>query len=760
VITPSASHARACLSNKEFARSWSAVFVLGLALVVVAGLVIYPKIGPDMFFSWDSATYVTNARDYFENGTLTGLVASYTQSLGNLAYPFNYNLLPEVRLAYFGGAIHPVLMYLVASILYFSSAFVLAAIIGFGPLTAMVSGLTMIWLTMPLTSPPLFSIIFWYFSPYSIPHVYQFTLLFVTTYYIGRLGIVGNLLAILLLILEVIWVNVAGAKGGIFVVLGAGLFGIAIATSSESRKVFAWRGLAAVLVLLVIVTTGVLHYIRGIYAYTATLLLFSEMQSSGTLGALLRTMFPDLQLSYLQNISKIWLNDQLGYPLTILSTVGVIWTIIWPPTRIARHLAIAMIALLPFLLLFIYGQVIGSAAYPLYVIYAVAGAFAVGRWAWSGLAPYLVHHQDGTLRVAGLQLAKLSPNGWSPAATIALVMLSFTMVARVADKAPAGWIYPPSRPPLIETLASSIRFAPGDTFHGRYLDMSITAPLEDGTLPKGSTLVYGLMKVALDHVMAFGNDLTVQGPRFYDVPVALELNRLNSAASVLFYNFLLSTEGEVQRIDTRTVTHFDPRLFRLLGIKYVLSQRPIDREYASRVEVSQLPAETSLYEVSGINVGQFSPLQISVIPEWRSVLERMAAADFDPEQSAILQDNWAGTASLSRATAQIVRTVGGYRVTANSSGRALIVLPFEFSRCLVVNESEGSARIGRADFFLTGLVFENKVDAELRFRFGPFENAGCRLADLADIRAMGLDIASFEDFRKRHPGRFQFEGVF
>jgi hypothetical protein len=760
VITSFVSDAQPYLSDKRLMRSWSAAFTLGLGLVIVAGLVVFPKIGSQMFFSWDSSTYVTNAKDYLENGTLTGLVASYTQSLGNLAYPFNYNLLPEVRLAYFDGLIHPVLMYLVASLLYFSSTFVLAAIIGFGPLTALVSGLTTVWLTMPLTSPPLFSIIFWYFSPYSIPHVYQFTLLFVTTYYIGRLGIVGNLLAILLLILEVIWVNVAGAKGGIFVVLGAGLFGISIATSSESWKVFAWRGLAAVLVLLVIVTTGVLNYIRGIYAYTATLLLFSEMQSSGTLGALLRTMFPDLQLSYLQNISKIWLNDQLGYPLSILSALGVIWAIIWPPTRIARHLAVAMLATLPFLLLFVYGQVIGSAAYPLYVIFAVAGAFALGRWIWRGLGPYLLQHRGAAFRFTRLQPARLSPSGWSPVAAIALVMLSFTVLARVKDRAPIGWIYPPSRPALIETLASTIRFRPGDAFHGRYLDMSITAPLEDGTLPKGSTLVYGLMKVALDHVMAFGNDLTVQGPRFYDVPVAMELNRMNSAASVLFYNFLLSAEGEVQRIDTRTVTHFDLRLFRLLGIRYVLSHRPIDREYASNVEVSQLPAGTSLYEISGINLGQFSPTRVSIIPEWRSVLERMAAVDFDPEQSAILQENWAGTEPLSAATAQIVRTVGGYRVTANSSGRALLVLPFEFSRCLVMDESQGNARIGRADFFLTGLAFEKKLDAQLRFRFGPFENSGCRLADLADIRAMGLDIASFTAFRERHPTRFQFEGVF
>jgi hypothetical protein len=85
VITSFVSDAQPYLSDKRLMRSWSAAFTLGLGLVIVAGLVVFPKIGSQMFFSWDSSTYVTNAKDYLENGTLTGLVASYTQSLGNLA---------------------------------------------------------------------------------------------------------------------------------------------------------------------------------------------------------------------------------------------------------------------------------------------------------------------------------------------------------------------------------------------------------------------------------------------------------------------------------------------------------------------------------------------------------------------------------------------------------------------------------------------------------------------------------------------------
>jgi hypothetical protein len=92
-------------------------------------------------------------------------------------------------------------------------------------------------------------------------------------------------------------------------------------------------------------------------------------------------------------------------------------------------------------------------------------------------------------------------------------------------------------------------------------------------------------------------------------------------------------------------------------------------------------------------------------------------------------------------------------------GGARFVLPFEFSRCLVIETDADDARIDRVDF-LTGLTFQKTLDAELRFRFGPFENAGCRLADLADIQTMGVNAKSVAEFTKRYPGHFVFEGLF
>jgi hypothetical protein len=40
-----------------------------------------------------------------------------------------------------------------------------------------------------------------------------------------------------------------------------------------------------------------------------------------------------------------------------------------------------------------------------------------------------------------------------------------------------------------------------------------------------TALAYALMVSAVERAIKFGNDLTTQGPRFYDIPVAMEGNR-------------------------------------------------------------------------------------------------------------------------------------------------------------------------------------------------------------------------------------------
>src|SRR5207248_9906534 len=145
--------------------------------------------------------------------------------------------------------------------------------------------------------------------------------------------------------------------------------------------------------------------------------------------------------------------------------------------------------------------------------------------------------------------------------------------------------------------------------------------------------------------------------------------------------------------------------FRLLGIKYVLCAHPLADESASTVQMLHLPADTWLYEIEAINAGQYSPTEISLISEWRAALEAIGSPAFDPRRLALAHDDWAGNVPLTAAdNAEIMRTTEGYRLTASSSATSLLVLPFEFSRCLNLKQVEGNARMGRVDFFLTGVV--------------------------------------------------------
>jgi hypothetical protein len=289
--------------------------------------------------------------------------------------------------------------------------------------------------------------------------------------------------------------------------------------------------------------------------------------------------------------------------------------------------AIAMLAFAPFLLLFAYGMTLASAMYPLFITFAVVGASGICR----------LVGQTFNLRIPR-PLAKWSAfdvwwaeslkRRWFQLAATAFATFCFVLHAQSVLLLPSGWRFPPANPPLAQLLAEQLRFRSGDDFRGRYLDMSITRPIEAGVFPQGTPLAAAMMKTAYDHVIEFGNDLTIQHPRFDDIPVAMEGNRMSTPMSALFHNFLLINPGETERIDYRTITRFVPHLFQLLGVRYVLSQKTLKDETVSKVDIPQLPAGTWLYEVVDVNTGQFSPTSFALVTNWQSALERMGARVF------------------------------------------------------------------------------------------------------------------------------------
>jgi hypothetical protein len=79
----------------------------------------------------------------------------------------------------------------------------------------------------------------------------------------------------------------------------------------------------------------------------------------------------------------------------------------------------------------------------------------------------------------------------------------------------------------------------------------------------------------------------------------------------------------------------------------------------------------------------------------------------------------------------------GVRVQAASNGPAHILLPLQFSHCLVVVNG-APARLTRANLLQTLVSFEGTLDARLEFHFGLFADNKCRLRDGLDNKALGL----------------------
>ena len=83
--------------------------------------------------------------------------------------------------------------------------------------------------------------------------------------------------------------------------------------------------------------------------------------------------------------------------------------------------------------------------------------------------------------------------------------------------------------------------------------------------------------------------------------------------------------------------------------------------------------------------------------------------------------------------------LSGYDITvsAETRGRSLLVLPFEFSHCLDASASDGGfVRLQPVNGILTGVVFEGSGTVRITALGAPWSRAACRLHDRSWWRDM------------------------
>ena len=240
----------------------------------------------------------------------------------------------------------------------------------------------------------------------------------------------------------------------------------------------------------------------------------------------------------------------------------------------------------------------------------------------------------------------------------------------------------------------------------------------------------------------------------------MEYNELITPAYFAFVRTFLTDPRDIQYRNIIGTRHIDLRILRSIGVRFVITDLPM----SGATLRAQIPIPVSpeprrllgfadhkldgfdlfLYELDGVNLGQFSPTETKLAADANQALTHLSDGTLDLERTAVV-----GEPMPDRLTAARLELFAfgrdEYRLRASSAGRSILLLPIEFSRCLEISDAAGGTpRLFRADLLLTGVLFERQLDARISFHNGPFRNSRCRLDDLADSNRMAMRNA-FKD---------------
>jgi hypothetical protein len=152
--------------------------------------------------------------------------------------------------------------------------------------------------------------------------------------------------------------------------------------------------------------------------------------------------------------------------------------------------------------------------------------------------------------------------------------------------------------------------------------------------------------------------------------------------------------------------------------------------------------ELNLYEFRNPNLGNYSPIRTQVFSNAKEIIQWMI------QPQTRLQDEIALTEPLEEAdwvrgdlhSLRFER--GGVWVDASSQGKSILLLPLEFSNALKLRDARGqlleNCRLVRGNLLLTAMVFEGRVQGDIRLECGPIHSQKDRRRDIEDNRRLGI----------------------
>ncbi|MBI2959334.1 MAG: hypothetical protein HYY28_03400 [Betaproteobacteria bacterium] len=637
------------------------------------------------------------------------------QGLANVFFPTNFNWVPAFALQRLFGAeaVSPLLSYVLFALELFAASYLAARLAGLSRAAGIAGAWFLVLLALPLARAPRLYAIFG-LVPHLVDLLLGLVLVLVALRAAGEGTVARRAAAIALLALLPAFL-VAQNPLVVMIIVPAGLaWSGAILLWSESRRQMLWRSGGLLASFAVLLAGGFILFLAGATLYSVPAFFSAELFGGQEI---------------LANAS-IAFQGKPGAHFALAAAAGAALALLRLGGR-ERRFAALQLALM-------FAVIIGGwaivtrarawrgpqviyfelALWPFYAAYS--GYLAVQLWQW------------GAALIARFR----KPPQWPISQLAGALAAAWALGYGAATKEePRTRPFPPLKTAVVAELEKRIRLVPGEPFKG------YAATFTGLSLQKSSLSWFDLVVFDAKLERATGNDHRFVGLWQYAIPTLQEYSQYQTPPAYLVFSRLLARPADRQ-IRTLVVLS-EPRahLLQALGVRFIIADSQLPAP--ARLVLAQGSGSgltLYLYELPAPNLGNLSPTE--VFPAGNASAALAALAKLDLSRTLVAAENL--PADLVPATrASFSFAPDGARVQAQSAGRSVLVLPLQFSRCLNADgPSAGGAKIFRANLIQTAILFEGALDLGLRLRVGPFLGAGCRLADLREMRAYGLEAAA------------------
>lgn len=697
---------------------WFAV-VANLAAFSLCAMAAFARNANALFYHFDGSYALLQARHQLASAQpLFSFTSEFLQSIGNIQSGQN------VRLLFFFWPIgwfsdlraEKVAAYVIIAAMVFLATYVVARLLEQPRIIALTAAWIIGVVTTPFVPRPFF---------YEILAVWPTFVLAVAApavvfWLVSKAGRSRHLVvdaAVVLGLVALAFYLLAAAP--IFLPLyafGAALYAALSLLLARSRPEL-WRKLAVLAAaLLIMIALRWPWYIFGLFLDTAAS-VFPQDYSAVYHSVLFASVF-----------FQYWQFGAAGTLLVLAAAAGAALSLrsSAAPQRIAAWMVLAFIAALLASAVVLSTTPRWIAPPPVY--------FEMAAWPLYGTFAAVTLNRVGAFFDARLQAAKLW-RGLSVRPSLALLIAAGIFAALVVIKrAPtvSGYPFPPRITPVVAELQAKIALSAHATFNGR---VATLVPVRSDAGDAWSQQFFASTKWA----ETSGNDEMSLGLWYFRIPTLFEYNQFIAPLFQYLIKRVLQSPSITYERNITVITVPDLRALQLTGVRYVLMPNPDPSLGALRVTEDRNGQRWGLVELPQPNLGSYSPTMIETRRDLASAFDFVLDRNVDLTKAAVVQQPIGGTL-VPLASSALAMSGPDLRVTAESAGRSLLVVPMEFSHCIQMRDAnagtDAAAKLARVDGLLTGIVFERHLDITLAFRFGPLRNPTCRWQDYRELRAM------------------------